>query len=293
MLVNEVCKACKLTKKAIEYYESQGLVQPHMLENGYRDFTEADMERLKKIVVLRKLGVSVPDIRTILNGTNQRALFEVSAQKGLETEMLETKRKLLQKLAETHDWEYVQEELETLEQKQTILRRLLDAFPGSYGNCLSLHFSLYLKEPMVSDEQQQAFETIISFLDGVELEMPEDLRKYLDETFRYVDADFVMALSDGMNQAVQDPQRYIADNQETFEQYMALKQSDAYRESPAYRLNRLFAEFNQDSGYHDIFIPAMNKLSTSYRRYQEARERANEFFVEKHPEIKEADYDKT
>lgn len=36
MLINEVCQKCRLTKKAIEYYVEQQLVQPEILENGYR-----------------------------------------------------------------------------------------------------------------------------------------------------------------------------------------------------------------------------------------------------------------
>lgn len=30
MLINEACKKCKLTKKAIEYYCEQGLIKPIM-----------------------------------------------------------------------------------------------------------------------------------------------------------------------------------------------------------------------------------------------------------------------
>jgi DNA-binding transcriptional MerR regulator len=43
MLINEVCKRCGLTKKAIEYYEEQGLTRPQIMENGYRVFSEDDV----------------------------------------------------------------------------------------------------------------------------------------------------------------------------------------------------------------------------------------------------------
>ena len=49
MLINEVAKLSNLTKKAVEYYTEQGLICPNILENGYRDFSEQDMEILKKI----------------------------------------------------------------------------------------------------------------------------------------------------------------------------------------------------------------------------------------------------
>ena len=56
MLINEVSKVTGLAKKAIEYCVQQGLVCPVVLENGYRDFDEGEVERLTQIRVrlLRK-----------------------------------------------------------------------------------------------------------------------------------------------------------------------------------------------------------------------------------------------
>ena len=51
MLIHEVCKKCNLTKKAIEYYGEQGLISPAVNENGYRQFSDDDVEKLKKIAV--------------------------------------------------------------------------------------------------------------------------------------------------------------------------------------------------------------------------------------------------
>lgn len=66
MLINEVCKRYGLTKKAIEYYEEQGLTCPQIMENGYRVFSEDDVIQLNKIAVLRGLGISVSAMSTPL-----------------------------------------------------------------------------------------------------------------------------------------------------------------------------------------------------------------------------------
>lgn len=66
MLIHEVSKCTNLTKKAIEYYMEKGLVAPILQENGYRDFRREDVEILKRIGVLRKLGIGMEDIREIL-----------------------------------------------------------------------------------------------------------------------------------------------------------------------------------------------------------------------------------
>ncbi len=283
MLINEACKKCKLTKKAIAYYEEQRLIQPQVLENGYRDFSDSEIEQLKKIAVLRKLELSVSDIQTVLNVKNKTALYNVLNKKALELETIKAKQELAQKLAQSQDWEYTRLQLEAIEQKQTISERLLNVFPGYYGKYVSLHFGLYLNEPIITKEQQEAFDTVISFLDSADLKIPVDLQEYLDEATKNFDTSFAANVSDTMDKMVKNPEKYIADNQEMLKQYMEFKQSDEYKNLPEYKLQELFATFNQESGYNDIFIPAMKKLSQSYRNYHDAMQEANEVFIEKYP----------
>lgn len=283
MLINEVCKECKLTKKAIEYYEEQGLIHPQVLENGYRDFSDSEIARLKKIAILRKLGLSVSDTQMVLNDETKTALYNVSTKKALELETMKAKQELAQKLAQSEDWEYTRLQLEVLEQKQTISERLLNVFPGHYGKYASLHFSLYLNEAITTTEQQEAFDTVISFLDSVDLKIPVELQEYLDEATKNFDTGSAVNVSDYMEKAVKDPEKYIADNKEILEQYMTFKQSDEYKESPAYKLKELLATFNRESGYYDIFIPAMKKLSQSYSDYHDSIQKANEVFIKKYP----------
>ena len=57
MLINEVCKKSNVTKKAIEYYAEHGLISPVIAENGYRQFSDDDVEKLKKISIMRGLGI--------------------------------------------------------------------------------------------------------------------------------------------------------------------------------------------------------------------------------------------
>ena len=63
MLIKEVCTITKITKKAIGYYEDKNLISPKVLENGYRDYNANDVEKLKKITILRKLGLGIDDIK--------------------------------------------------------------------------------------------------------------------------------------------------------------------------------------------------------------------------------------
>ncbi|MBS6396113.1 MAG: MerR family transcriptional regulator [Clostridiales bacterium] len=282
MLISEVCKKCRLTKKAIEYYTEQALVQPETLDNGYRSFSDADIERLKKIAVLRRLGFSVQSIKEVLDGGGQKVLYKISERKRIEIEAEETKQALIQQLAEKQDWEYINAQLEVLEKSQMILQRILDVFPGCYGKYISLHFAQYLNEPVVSAEQQEAFGTVIEFLDNVDFVLPPDLQQYLDEITKDFDEAFVEKVSANMNDAISDTEKYIAENKEILERYMQLKQSNEFRTSPGYRLQEQLRKFNSESGYDTVFIPAIKKLSRSYRKYHDKLAKANEVFLSKY-----------
>ena len=157
MLINAVCKECSVTKKAIEYYIEQGLISPAVRENGYRDFSEDTVRRLKKISILRNLGLSVIEIQDVLSGgTAAAALNEIYRRRTLQMTVLQEKQKLIQELAATHDWKQVQDRLCQLQKKQTILERFMNAFPGYYGTFLCLHFAPYLNEPVLTERRQEA-----------------------------------------------------------------------------------------------------------------------------------------
>ena len=53
--------------KNIRFYESQGLLTPERADNGYREYHQDNIEVLKKIKLLRKIGISVEDIKSVLN----------------------------------------------------------------------------------------------------------------------------------------------------------------------------------------------------------------------------------
>lgn len=282
MLINEVCKQCSLTKKAVEYYMGQGLISPAVQENGYRNFSDEDVERLKKISVLRSLGLSVADVQGVLSSQDETPLNEISHRKNLQITVLQEKQKLLQELATNHDWEQVQAKLQLLEQKQSILERIINVFPGHYGRFICLHFAAYLNEPILTDEQQEAFNTIIAFLDNADFDIPADMQIYLDEAISNLDATLIEGMSDNVNNAIQDVEKYIADNREQIENYIAYKQSEEYKSTPAYRLEGLLWQFNSVSGYNEIFLPAMRRLSKSYREYYETLMRADEKFKQEY-----------
>lgn len=285
MLINEVCKECNLTKKAIEYYGEQGLINPTKMENGYRRFTEDDVSKLRRIAILRGLGLSVSDIRAVLEKDDTARIYDILHKKELEISDLQEKQTLIRQLAEHNDWGIIRSQIDALQKKQSILNRMLDKFPGYYGKMVCSHFSPFLSEPIVTDEQQDAFETIIGFLDDIDIVIviPEDLQELFDEMTRNTDSAAIRIASSAIAAAMENPEQYISDNKEMLEQYQAITSSDEYKATPMYRLQELLKQLQRENGYNDIFIPAMQQLSPSYRKYYESLQAANEIFIKHYP----------
>ncbi|RGX54207.1 MULTISPECIES: MerR family transcriptional regulator [Anaerotruncus] len=70
MKINEVEQLAGIPKKNIRFYEKEGLLSPRRnSENGYRDYSDIDVSRLRQIKLLRKLAVPIVEIRQMLSGS--------------------------------------------------------------------------------------------------------------------------------------------------------------------------------------------------------------------------------
>ena len=69
MRINEVERRVGVSKKNIRFYEEEGLLKPgRNTENGYREYSEADVQQLLKIRLLRQLSVPLEVIRQLQTG---------------------------------------------------------------------------------------------------------------------------------------------------------------------------------------------------------------------------------
>lgn len=53
----------------IRYYEAEGLLTPARQKNGYRDYSEEDLAVLEKIKLLRRLGVTIEELKALRSGS--------------------------------------------------------------------------------------------------------------------------------------------------------------------------------------------------------------------------------
>lgn len=261
MRIQEAARAAGLTKKAILYYEEAGLIHPRVEENGYRDYTFADVARLSRVAVLRRCGLSVAEIQSVLDGGDLAA-----CARRKRDELCEAGERLsvLDALAQSGDWVRAARQLEALTQRQSVLERMETCFPGFYGRYLRAHFGPFLRGRIETEEQQEALETVISFWD--QLDIPPDLQAACEAI---EPAGDVEALSRGMRDAVEDLDAFFAAHQAELAVYAQYRQSEAFRQSPAYRFKTALEAILRQSGYNDIFLPAMERLSPDYAAYRQ------------------------
>lgn len=274
MTMHEVCARLGLTKKAVRYYVGEGLIAPRRLENGYADFSEADCETLERIALLRRLDLSIGEIRVMLaGGSAEAALNRLKNQIEREQAAL----RLLSGFSETRDYASLKRALTAEEQRRTIPERLESAFPGGFGRVVALMFAPYLNQPIETADQQAALGEIIAFLDGVPA-MDPALIDEMQRAFASIDAETAEKMRRAKESAATDPQNWLEENEELVRQYTAFKQSAAYRASPAGKIEDYLRAFCQESGYNDVFIPALRRLSPAYDAYQRRLIAANDAF---------------
>ena len=128
MKINEVESLVGITKKNIRFYEEKGLLSPgRNSENGYRDYGQAEVDALRRIKLLRKLGVPIEEIRRMQQGTQtvgdgmRRHLVTLERERqNLEeaVKLCELLKERTEPLSEL-DAQSVLEEMEKLEQTGT------------------------------------------------------------------------------------------------------------------------------------------------------------------------------
>lgn len=287
MLINEAARKCGITKKAVQYYVEQGLVDPKVLENGYRDFSEEDTKVLKRVVLYRKLGLSIREIRRVLEDRGE--ISGIFYQRELELEQEKVKQEWLKRLAAGGAIEDLEPEIDPLSSNTIIIQKLGELFPGYYGKIIRLHFSRYLTGKVETEEQKKAFHQIIEFFDRVpEIRLPDDLREYLDacmeEGSGEEETERLRRVLQEQEYTLQNLDEFVRNHKKVLDDYQKYRQTEEYQNSPACRLMETMKQICAANGYDDTFIPAMRKLSPLYNEHYEQLLKANEQFTKSYPE---------
>ena len=85
MTIGELEKALNMTRANIRFYEQEGFIHPVRGANNYRDYSEEDLETLRRVKLLRALGLpleeAVARAKDYLSGA-LRAMLDLGAGSG-------------------------------------------------------------------------------------------------------------------------------------------------------------------------------------------------------------------
>ena len=264
MLRNEIQKLTGLTRKSIEYYEERGLICPKKSENGYRDYSERDIQILNKISLYRKVGLSITEIENVLN---YNTLSSVLRKKQHELEVQEKRKDILELLIKGENDNVIQERLALLENEETIYERLERAFPGYFGMMIFSAYQPFLSEPL-KESGISAYNEYINYLDSLPpFELSEEERDYIEKNTAGLGMSELKNVNNAKIKAVEDIKQWWAENKDAVTKYEEFKNSDEYASSLMKKIYDKLKKYMEDNNYYEIAIPLIRQFSKTYDDY--------------------------
>ena len=269
MRINEAAEQLGLSQRALKYYEKEGLLEVRRDENGYRNYSAQDLERLKKISLYRKLGIAIKDIESLLNIEDPARLREILAQKRDQLQQDQTQLQSLEKYLNDGNLDEAFQQIDY----ETIGQAFQDMFPGFTGYYFMYHFMPYLQMRITTPEQQAAYQRILTFWDTTTIQVPLFTRliSYLQYKLNRLNLfDQTETMEKRMRQMIEMSDHDYEKLKKQVLSGVKMKTSFPMKYHPAFVSQRKFMKRLQDAGYNDIFIPSMIELSPAYKRYHDA-----------------------
>lgn len=270
MLLNKIAKEVGMTKRAIKYYEEKGLLSIKKDDNGYRNYTQEDVETLKKISIYRKLGISIDDIKKLLETDDKKLLLSIYNQKLQEKQLQESELEALKEFIDDGDPDKANELLDY----ETIENAIESMLPEEeWSNYLMGHFKPFLNIRIKTPEQKQALKNILEFCENTTLKTPFLMKLGMklagDIAKETKTADEMISYYRDMSN--EEYERLKADVLKG-----AKLKSGILKYHPSYIAQRKMMKEYQDKGYNNIFIPNLMVLSPKYGEYKRALDSVND-----------------
>ncbi len=278
MLRSEIQKITGLTRKAIEYYEEKGLINPRKTENGYRDYSNRELVILKKISLLRKLGIGITDIEQCLS-SDENVLSSVLRKKQHQLEVDEKRKEVLELIVKGKNNELIKEKILLIEAEETIYEKLEIAFPGYIGQMLFAAYQPFFNEPLEEDGKE-AFYKYVDYLDQLPSFTLTDKEKYyVEKISTAIDLKTLKDVNQAKFDTIEKAEKWIRDNEDLILQYETYKNSEEYQNSMMKQIQDKLQNFMKENQYYELAIPLIRKFSKSYDKYYKKLLKANEIYL--------------
>lgn len=103
MNISEAAEMSNLPVKTVRYYADIGLIEPHRAANGYRQYDEQMVEKLKFVASARRFDFSIEECRSLLDlyENDERAAGDVKYIASQHLKVIDQKLKDLKALRGT------------------------------------------------------------------------------------------------------------------------------------------------------------------------------------------------
>lgn len=139
MKIAEVERQTGISKQTIRFYEKEGLIEPgRNNENQYREYDAQDVKKLKRISLMRKLNVSIPEIKEVMNGTRSfaevidRQREQIAKEREEQDALIAFCDELKGQSVDWLDEDYFLEKIETEQRKVNPVRKFWEEFKMVY-----------------------------------------------------------------------------------------------------------------------------------------------------------------
>ena len=269
MLLNEIVKEVGMTKRAIKYYEEKGLLTVNKDNNGYRNYSNQDVDTLKKISVYRKLGIGIKDIQKLLKTDDKSILLHIYQEKLQDHVLQNSELKALKQFIDDGNADKANELLDY----QTVENAIESLLPGKeWANYFKSHFKPFLNIKLITPEQKQALQNILEYCDKTTLKIPFMMQ-------------IGMKIANTVSQESKSADEMIAYYRDMNEnEYNKLKErvyagvkmkTGIMKYYPSFIAQRKMQKELQNKGYNDIFLPNLMVLSPKYAEYKKSLDALN------------------
>ena len=275
---SEVEKITGLRRKAILYYEEKELISPALEENNYRNYSEEDLNRLIKISLYRRLGLSISEIKNILD-SNNKEIGKILRDRDYKIELEKNKKNLLERIIRGDDLKEITDQLNTLEKEESIYEKLTRIFPGYFGQAFFMTYKPFLKEKLKENEEK-AFNEYVSFLDNLpEIDFTEEEKNYIESLTNDFKNEDLEKINNEKIKAAYNIEDWIKENEENVKAYEKFLESDEYKNSPLKTIREKIKNYMIKNNYYEVALPLIRKMSPAYDDYYEKLLESNEKFL--------------
>jgi DNA-binding transcriptional MerR regulator len=250
MKISDAMRETGLTRKAIYYYEEMGLINPTKEEdNSYRNYSEADIERLKQVKALRLLDVSLQKIKNIFdtpmsfNNVIAEQLEIIKEKINVLNETEKVIKSLLENANSTSNTKNLDRlnyylDLNAKSTKDYMKKELERIFPSGFGKLVAVMYGAFLDEPIDTKEKEQAWKNLVSTLDETEsIQFPDEIKDILNHLYEQISQE-------GIEQ-FEVQSKDIVNNVNTF--------SENLTEDEKEEINRRIQEAQNQEGYTEMY----------------------------------------